>query len=131
MAGMSTSFSRRGSLARASLAVVATLAFVAGCSPKRAVQVFPPAGSRDAIQRARDILSLYAAGQPVGSESMGFDVMVADVRAIDPESAAVLERGLAEIMARREAARTIAIRLLEALPTSAAAAPPPAKATAS
>lgn len=93
-----------------------------GCSPKRPVEVFPPASSRDAIQRARDILSLYAGGQPVGSESIGFDLMVEDVRKVDATVAETLEKGLAEITARPAAARVTATRLLEQLPASAAAA---------
>lgn len=95
-----------------------------GCSPKRAVQVFPPASSRDAIQQARDMLSLYADGQPVGSESIGFDTMVANVRAIDPENAAILERGFAQITARPATARAVAGRLLVELPASAATQAP-------
>jgi hypothetical protein len=98
------------------------LVLLAGCSPKRAVEVYPPASSRDAIQRARDILSLYAGGQPVGSESVGFEVMVEDVRKIDAKNAALLERGFAELTARPAAARTIAAKFLEQLPASAAAA---------
>jgi hypothetical protein len=95
---------------------------LAGCSPKQAMEVFPPASSRDAIQRARDILSLYAGGQPVGSESVGFEVMVEEVSKIDAADAALLERGFAELTARPAAARTIATKLLEQLPASAATA---------
>ena len=102
-------------------ALAVAVGLVAGCSPKRAVQVFPPASSRDAIQRARDILSLYAGGQPLGSESIGFDVMIEDVRKIDDANAAILEQGFAEIMARPAVARDVAVRLLERLPASAAA----------
>jgi hypothetical protein len=96
--------------------------FVAGCGPKQPVEVYPPASSRDAVQRARDILSLYAGGQPVGSESIGFDLMVEDVRKVDATVAETLEKGLAEITARPAAARVTATRLLEQLPASAAAA---------
>lgn len=111
-------FSGRGGQGWVGLLLAVSL--VDGCSPKRAVQVYPPASSRDAIQQARDILSLYAGGQPVGSESLVFDAMVAKVRGIDPENAAILERGFAEITARPATARAVAGRLLAELPVSAA-----------
>jgi hypothetical protein len=119
MSGVCQRLAVGGWRAGAGLCVVAVLA---GCSPKRSVEVFPPASSRDAIQRARDILTLYAEGQPVGSESVGFDVMVEDVRAISAEDAALLERGFAELTSRRAAAKAIAAKLLEQLPASAAVA---------
>jgi len=95
---------------------------LAGCSPKRPVEVFPPASSRDAIQRARDILELYAQGQPVGSEAIGFPVLVADVQAVDAAVAETLDQGLAVISKNPSAARNTAARLLAELPASAAAA---------
>jgi len=104
------------------VALVLLVVSVLGCGQKRPPEVYPAAASRDAIQRSRDILALYAAGQPVGSESIGFPVMVDDVRKIDVGVADLLERGFAEITSRPAAAQATAERLLEQIPDSAAAA---------
>ncbi|MFM8414809.1 MAG: hypothetical protein ACKOCX_08795 [Planctomycetota bacterium] len=104
------------------VALALAVTTLAGCGTKRPAKVFPPAASRDAIQRARDLLDLYASGQPPGSEVEGFPTVVADVRAVDAAVAATLEAGLAEITAQPASAQATASRLLDDLPVSAAAA---------
>lgn len=50
-----------------------------------------------AIEMAKTILQGYAEGKPVESEILRFDEIVEEVKRQDPEKAAVLERGFAEI----------------------------------
>ena len=49
------------------------------------------------LERARVILNDYAQGAPMGSEVMTFEEIVAEVRKTDPEKAAILEKGFADL----------------------------------
>ncbi|NBV46843.1 MAG: hypothetical protein EBR86_14680 [Planctomycetia bacterium] len=51
----------------------------------------------DPMVQVRSTLENYAKGQPLGSEVTGFDQMVANVKAVSAEKAAILGNGLAEI----------------------------------
>jgi len=63
----------------------------AGKGPQDGVQ--PQSG----LERAKEILNDYAKGEPMGSEAMAFDEIVADVRKTDPQKATILEKGFADL----------------------------------
>ena len=64
-----------------------------GCGKGPPVQVKPQGG----LERAKAILNDYAKGEPMGSEAMAFDEIVADVRKTDPQKATILEKGFADL----------------------------------
>ena len=57
------------------------------------VEVKPQAG----LERAKAILNDYVQGAPLGSEAMTFDEIVQEVRQADPQKAAILEKGFADL----------------------------------
>lgn len=61
--------------------------------------------ANDPLHAPRSILQRYAAGQPLGSEATSFPHMVEEVRKVDPNRAAILEKGLEEIQKAAPAAR--------------------------
>ena len=63
-----------------------------GCGPGPPV-VKPQGG----LERAKVILNDYVQGAPMGSEAMTFEEIVAEVRQADPQKAAILEKGFADL----------------------------------
>src|SRR5262245_19622678 len=57
------------------------------------VEMQPQSG----LERARVILNDYAQGVPLGSEAMTFQEIVDEVRQTDPQKAALLEKGFADL----------------------------------
>jgi hypothetical protein len=53
--------------------------------------------SQSGLERAKVILNDYAQGAPMGSEAMTFQEIVEDVRKTDPQKAAILEKGFADL----------------------------------
>ena len=64
-----------------------------GCGREAPVTVQPQSG----LERAKGILTDYANGVPLGSEQMTFAEIVAEVRTTDPQKAAILEKGFADL----------------------------------
>lgn len=90
---------------------MAVLALV-GCGPgEMPVQVQPQSG----LERAKTILNDYAAGAPMGSEAATFEEIVAEVRQADPQKAAILEKGFAELKRSPQNLRDKARALLRQL----------------
>lgn len=83
-----------------------------GCRPAAPpVQVQPQSG----LERARTILNDYASGVPMGSEAATFDEIVAEVRQSDPQKAAILEKGFADLKRSPQNLRDKARALLRQL----------------
>ena len=57
------------------------------------VEVKPQSG----LERAKVILNDYAQGAPMGSEAETFQEIVEEVRQADPQKAAILEKGFADL----------------------------------
>src|SRR5262245_13096425 len=64
-----------------------------GCGKDSPVEVKPQSG----LERAKVILNDYANGAPMGSEVETFEEIVAEVRKTDPQKAAILEKGFADL----------------------------------
>jgi hypothetical protein len=77
-----------------------------------------------ALKQARGALERYAAGQPLGSESEGFEQLVARVREKHPKEADVLQQAFTDIKAQPASRASIAKKALEKLPAPPAEAPP-------
>ena len=74
------------------LILVALLA-LCGCGKEPPPQVQPQSG----LERAKVILNDYVQGMPMGSEAMAFPEIVEEVRQTDPQKAAILEKGFADL----------------------------------
>jgi hypothetical protein len=77
-----------------------------------------------AVERARQMLERYAAGQPVGSDFMGFPSLREELEKTSPEQAAAIGEALAAIekaMLRPAEVKAIAKRALADLGTAAPA----------
>jgi hypothetical protein len=61
------------------------------------VEVRPQSG----LERAKVILNDYARGVPMGSEAETFQEIVEEVRQADPQKAAILEKGFADLKRSR------------------------------
>lgn len=95
----------------AAVIVVGWVAF-AGCKGSAPpVQVQPQSG----LERAKAILNDYASGVPMGSEAMTFEEIVAEVRQTDPQKAAILEKGFADLKRSPQNLRDKARALLRQL----------------
>lgn len=87
-----------------------------GCSdPGKPVRQYTLQDGPGPLDEVRALLERYAAGQPVGSESVNFEPLVARVRETDPERAAVIEEGMAAIAKSPTQAAARARGLLEKL----------------
>ena len=64
-----------------------------GCGKDPPVEVKPQSG----LERAKVILNDYAQGVPMGSEAATFQEIVEEVRQADPQKAAILEKGFADL----------------------------------
>lgn len=64
-----------------------------GCRKDPPVEVKPQSG----LERAKGILNDYANGAPMGSEAETFEEIVKEVRQTDPQKAAILEKGFADL----------------------------------
>ena len=64
-----------------------------GCGKDPPVEVKPQSG----LERAKVILNDYAQGAPMGSEVETFQEIVEGVRQTDPQKAAILEKGFADL----------------------------------
>jgi hypothetical protein len=73
--------------------VFVALLGLCGCGKDAPVEVKPQSG----LERAKVILNDYANGVPMGSEVMTFEEVVAEVRKTDPQKAAILEKGFADL----------------------------------
>lgn len=83
----------------------------AGCSPTVKDKVLP--FTPDAINEVKALLGHYAARQPVGSESVGFDNFVRRVAEVDQAKAAELRAFFDDAMAKGVANRAKAKELLD------------------
>ena len=75
---------------------IIVVAFVGLCGCAKdppPVEVKPQSG----LERARVILNDYAEGVPMGSEAATFEEIVEEVRQTDPQKAAILEKGFADL----------------------------------
>jgi len=87
-----------------------------GCSdPGKPVRRYTLKNAPGPLDEVRALLERYAGGQPVGSESVNFELVVARVREADPARAAVIEEGLAAIAKSPTQAAARARGLLEKL----------------
>ena len=85
---------RMWSLAGALVAVSAMLCGCGGVStPEKTYEIKTVSG----LDQAKQILQHYAEGAPLGSEVTSFPQIVEEVKKEDPQKAAVLEQGLAEL----------------------------------
>ena len=73
--------------------IVMALLGLGGCGKDAPVAVQPQSG----LERAKGILADYANGVPMGSEQMTFEEIVEEVRKTDPQKAAILEKGFADL----------------------------------
>jgi hypothetical protein len=64
-----------------------------GCGREPPIEVQPQTG----LERAKVILNDYVQGAPMGSEAMMFQEIVEEVRQTDPQKAAILEKGFADL----------------------------------
>ena len=64
-----------------------------GCGKDPPVEVKPQSG----LERAKVILNDYVQGAPMGSEAETFQEIVEEVRKTDPQKAAILEKGFADL----------------------------------
>jgi hypothetical protein len=53
--------------------------------------------TQSGLDRAKQILNDYANGAPLGSEGAMYEEIVAEVRQTDPQKAAILEKGFADL----------------------------------
>ncbi len=77
----------------------------------RTVEVPMPTG----VERAKMLLKNYAAGQPLGSEVSMFPQIVEEAKKTDPDKAAILEKGFADLTQNPAKAKQIAAELLSKL----------------
>ena len=73
--------------------IVVALLGLSGCGKEAPVEVKPQSG----LERAKVILNDYAEGAPLGSEAMTFPEIVEEVRQTDPQKAAILDKGFADL----------------------------------
>ena len=76
--------------------VVGLAASAGGCS-QQTVKPMKIEIKVDPMVQVTNTLQGYAKGQNLGSEVTGYDSMVSSVKAVSPEKAEILEKGLAEI----------------------------------
>jgi|SRR5262245_3691300 len=79
-------------------AVLVFTATLVGCGPtgrvqEQTIEVKPNSG----LEQAKQLLTNYAKGQPLGSEVTSFTKIVEEVRTTDPARANILEKGFAEL----------------------------------
>jgi hypothetical protein len=91
--------------------VFVALVGLCGCAKEQPVEVQPQSG----LERARAILNDYANGAEVGSEAETFEEIVAEVRQTDPQKAAILEKGFADLKRSPKNPRDKARALLKQL----------------
>lgn len=92
--------------------VILVLLGLAGCGRSAPpVQVQPQSG----LERAKAILNDYVQGMPMGSEVTTFEEIIAEVRQTDPQKAAILEKGLADLKRSPQNLRDKARALLRQL----------------
>jgi len=92
------------------LALAAVMA--AGCGKRATDRVMPFERKPDAIADAKSLLQAYAAGQAVGSESMGFDELVGKVEAADAAKGKKFKDFIGEVKKRGVADAAKAKKLL-------------------
>ena len=73
--------------------VFVALLGLCGCRKDPPVEVKPQSG----LEQAKVILNDYAQGVPMASEAMTFQEIVEEVRQTDPQKAAILEKGFADL----------------------------------
>jgi hypothetical protein len=73
--------------------VFLTLLGLWGCGGEPPIVVQPQSG----LDAAKQILNDYVQGVPMGSEAMMFQEIVEEVRQTDPQKAAILEKGFADL----------------------------------
>jgi hypothetical protein len=74
--------------------IVVALLGLCGCGKGPPPVVVQP---QSGLERAKGILNDYVNGAPMGSEAMTFEEIVAEVRTTDPQKAAILEKGFADL----------------------------------
>lgn len=89
------------------------LLWISGCGPHvKTYEVQVMSG----VDQAKAILDRYAKGEPMGSEAATFSDLVENIRKTDPDKAAILEKGFADIQkASPQGRASIAKQLLEKL----------------
>lgn len=90
---------------------IAAFFVVAGCSPAVKDQLLP--FTPDPVAEAKAILSGYASGQPVDSESEAFDTLVQRVAKVDAAKGTELQKFFDDVMTKGVANRAKAKDLLE------------------
>ena len=93
------------------LVLVAVMA-AGGCGKRATDRVMPFERKPDAIADAKSLLQAYAAGQPVGSETMGFDELVGKVAAADAAKGKKFKDFIGEVKKRGVADAAKAKKLL-------------------
>ncbi|MGL4550354.1 MAG: hypothetical protein ACRC33_04140 [Gemmataceae bacterium] len=89
----------------------AALLALCGCGKDPPVETKPQSG----LERARGILDDYVNGAAMGSEAETFEEIVTEVRKADPQRAAVLEKGFADLKRSPKALSAKARALLKQL----------------
>lgn len=98
------------------VSLITALGAALGCSdPGKPVRQYALKDAPGPLDEVRTLLQRYAEGQPVGSEAVNFETLVARVRETDPARAGVIEEGLAAIAKSPSQAATRAKGLLEKL----------------
>jgi hypothetical protein len=75
--------------------VLLTLSGLWGCGGEPPIVVQPV--QQSGLDAAKQILNDYVQGMPMGSEAMMFPEIVEEVRQTDPQKAAILEKGFANL----------------------------------
>jgi hypothetical protein len=91
---------RRGVL----IASLAWLAFGAGCGGVRE-EIIVTKPENDPLYEPRQLLQRYADGQRMGSEATTFPSLVEKVRATDPATADLLQKGFDDLVKAPQSAR--------------------------
>lgn len=90
-----------------------------GCGPSVKEETIEVKPQNDPLFMPRAVLTRYADGEPMGSESTSFPHMVETLRESDPKRAAILEEGFRELEnASHPARKGLAKRLLAKLEPS-------------
>ena len=97
-------------------ALLMALAVLPGCGSSdlpavKTYEVKIPTG----LEQAKRLLEQYAQGQPLGSEVTNYPQILEEVKKTDPQKAAVLEKGFADLQQAGPALRAKAQALLQQL----------------
>jgi hypothetical protein len=77
--------------------ILLTLLGLGGCGGGKKAPRADVVDLQSGLERAKMILNDYAKGAPMGSEGATFEEIVAEIRKTDPQKAAILEKGFADL----------------------------------